>query len=271
MGRVADFASKDIKRKKKVIQANGGWRPPGSRMTTQPSTAQQQMFTGTSQQTPHNSNGTGPPYGMAPPIPPFAGMMPNKYEAKLPMGFTNAGGDSPQSVKSDEMDLEALTTEAEEEWQEIRNAFTVLEDNFGLDFQALGPEFSAPIQTPFGTALRYRTYGIAGIWMNFYMGLIACHRAHPSMPPAAMMAAGIAARQTASVANEIGRIAAGIAPECNSTTLHINTGVGAAIIESALPLFIAAVQVCHTKGDNILIYTDNLVVSRCSPTCVDNR
>ncbi|RDW92157.1 hypothetical protein BP5796_01551 [Coleophoma crateriformis] len=240
LARLADFAAKDLKRKKKVIAMNGGWRPPGA-----PIPPQSQANSTFQQRTPSTSSTMS---GMSPGGPsqmaPFAGMMPGIYEAKLPMGFTgSSSGSSPQSTQSEDTDLEIQTAEAEEEWQDIRSAFTILEDNFGHDFQALGPEFSVSIPTPFGTALHYRTYVIAGIWMNYYMGLIACHRAHPSMPPAAMMAAGVAARQTAPFANEIGRIAAGIAPDCNSPTVtQVNPGIGAAIIESSMPLFIAGVQ-----------------------------
>ena len=161
-------------------------------------------------------------------------------EPKLPMGF-GSRDQSPQSFHGDDVDLEALTIEAEEEWQDIRHAFSVLEDNFGDDFQALGPEFSSPIETPFGPALQYRTYAIAGIWMNFYMALIVCHRAHPSMPPAAMVAAGIAARHTSNFANEIGRIVAGIAPDC-SLASEVTPGVGAALVESGTAIFVGAVQ-----------------------------
>jgi hypothetical protein len=174
-------------------------------------------------------------------------MVPGVKEAELPMGFSQApgqssGSSSPHSSGSEEVDLAQLLHDALEEWQDIRNAFSILSHHFGADFAALGPEFSAPIQTPFGPALQYRTYGIAGIWMNFYMGLIVCHRAHPSMPPAAMMAAGIAARETAGFANEIGRIAAGICPEMETVTA-VNPSVGAALIESSTCLFIAGVQV----------------------------
>jgi hypothetical protein len=232
MGRLADFAAKDLRRKRLAMKANGGqWRPPPEYMHMQAQAAQM----------PGSQN-----FPQIPPkqalMPAFSGMVPGVREAQLPMGFEATRDASPQSTQSDEMDIQARTQEAEEEWQEIRNAFSVLEDYFGEDFQALGPEFSEPMDTPFGPALKYRTYGIAGIWMNFYMGLIACHRAHPSMPPAAMVAAGIAARQTASFANEIGRIAAGIAPDCSITT-QVNPTVGAALIESSTCLFVSGVQV----------------------------
>ncbi|KAF7868519.1 hypothetical protein EAF04_005050 [Stromatinia cepivora] len=203
MGRLADFASKDLKRKTLAIKA------ANNPMINQ--------------------------------MPNFAGMVPNVKEPTLPMGFSPTYSSSPQSSEGGDIDLEAQRLEAEEEWQDIRNAFSVLEDHFGEDFQPLGEEFSTPVQTPFGPALQYRTYGIAGIWMNYYMGLISCHRAHPSMPPAAMVAAGMAARKTAFFANELGRIAAGIAPDLSMTT-QVNPGVGAALMESTICLFLAGVQ-----------------------------
>ena len=253
MGRLADFASKDLIRKRLAIKASGGWRPP--EMTDMP--PQRTPMLG-----PQGGNPQMPQQSpQMPQMPSFAGMLPGVGKAKLPMGFEEWRENSPQSTNSEDIDLEAQKIEAEEEWQEIRNAFSVLEDHFGEDFQALGPEFSAPIQTPFGTALQYRTYGIAGIWMNFYMGLIACHRCHPAMPPAAMMAAGIAARQTALFANEVGRIAAGLAPGCSKAD-QVNPGVGAAIIESATGLFVAGVQVspspfpAHSKASNGKQYQD---------------
>jgi hypothetical protein len=227
MGRLASFAAKDLKRKRLALRANGGnWRPPESRRGSAPQTS------ATSPQTPPNLNQ----------IPGFVGMVPDVKEATLPMGFEPSRDGSPQSTQDDDIDFQTQTLEAEEEWQEIQNAFAIFEDHLGEDFQALGPEYSAPIQTPFGPALQYRTYGIAGIWMNYYMALITCYRQHPSMPPAAMMAAGITARQTAFFANQLGRIAAGISPDC-SMTMQVNPGVGAALIESSTCLFVSGVQV----------------------------
>jgi hypothetical protein len=155
-------------------------------------------------------------------MPPFAGMLPGGEEkVQLPRGFSppREREDSPDST--DGRSLDTQTREAEEEWREILAAFNLLRDHFGPDFQPLGPEHTQPIQTPFGPARQYRTFSIAGIWMAWYLGLIVLHRAHPSMPPAAMVAAGMAARQTSDYANEIGRIAAAIAP--NATEIqHVN-------------------------------------------------
>ncbi|RFU28285.1 hypothetical protein B7463_g8062, partial [Scytalidium lignicola] len=229
LGRVSDFVSKDLRRKRKVMKINGGqWRPPA---------AMQMSAESNSTSIPSKP----PPSNSAAQPPQFPGLIPPTAEAKLPMGFVSSDDDLPKSYVEEEGDLSIQTREAEEEWSEILSAFGILQDHFGDDLQALGPEFCMPIQTPFGTALQYRTYSIAGIWMNYYMGLIALHRAHPSMPPAAMMAAGIVARQTAFFSNEIGRIAAGIAPD-SITAVQVNPGVGAALIESSLCLFVAGVQ-----------------------------
>lgn len=240
IARVADFASKDLVRKRRAAKANGGWRPPQSMGGPPPGAPQGMSGPPSGMSGPPQGRPPGGPPRM-PQMPPFSGMVPTTGEVHLPMGFEEYSVPSPESTSSAEYDLESQRLEAEDEWQEIRNMFAVLADHFGEDFQPLGPEFSSPIQTPFGPAHQYRTYGIAGIWMNYYMGLIACHRAHPDMPPAAMMAAGFAARQTASMANELGRVAAGIAPDCSMTT-QVSPGVGAGLIESATCLFISGVQ-----------------------------
>jgi hypothetical protein len=229
MGRLANFAAKDLKRKRLAIKMNGGhWQPPEWMRTPPPNN--QPLPNQGSPQTPKMA------------IPGFSGMVPDVKEPTLPMGFDSSESSPQSSTQSDDFDLQIQTQEAEEEWQDIRNTFTVLEEHFGEDFQALGPEFSTPVQTPFGEALQYRTFGIAGIWMHYYMALIVCHRAHPSMPPAAMMAAGISAQQTTFFANQLGRIAAGIAPDC-SMTAQVNPSVGAALIESCTCLFVSGVQV----------------------------
>jgi hypothetical protein len=208
------------------MQANGGqWRPP-SVAPVQPGSA--------GQNAPRQS---GPPQ-----VPSFAGMIPGtEGKAKLPRGFSPPREGCPIS-EDDSRSLEDWTAEAGEEWHEIRTAFSILEENFGPDFQPLGPEHCQPIESPFGPALQYRTYSIAGIWITYYMGLILCHRYHPTMPPAATMAAGMAARQTGSFANEIGRISAAIAPHA-SQVAQVSTGVGAGLIECTFGLFIAGVQV----------------------------
>ncbi|RYP73713.1 hypothetical protein DL771_003426 [Monosporascus sp. 5C6A] len=183
-------------------------------------------------------NGQGPscvPPGM------FAGMMPASDKVPLPAGFSPPREASPRSNDPDDMDLEMLTAEAHQEWNSLVQAFEHFRTCFGLEFQPLDGDFHLAKETPFGPAAHYRTYSIAGIWMNYYMGYIMLHRAHPDMPPVAMMAAGLAAPITAPYAREIGRIAAGL--EENISCLDVvSTLMGAALIESAFCLFVAGVQ-----------------------------
>ena len=178
--------------------------------------------------------------GQSPPS--FPGLMPTSGRVTVPRGFSPPRETSPASDSLDDMDFDTSTANALREWEEIRHAFEVFRERLGPDFEPMGPDFAPPEMTPFGPALIYRTYSIAGIWMNYYMGLIVLHRAHPSMPPVAVIAAGMAAQQTGRWANTIARIAAGL----HEDTTHVgavSTLVGAAFIESCFPLFVAGVQV----------------------------
>lgn len=184
----------------------------------------------------------GPPMGM-PPMPSFAGMLPDIRKASLPRGFSPTSEDSPppNSDDGDEL-LSEQTAKAEEEWKGIRSVFGMFEQHLGPDFAPLGPEYAQEILSPFGPAIQYRTYGIALMWLTYYMGLIVCYRSHPSMPPSAMMAAGLAARETGLFANMIGRISAGVTAD-TSTATRVNIGTGAALNDSSFALFVAGVQV----------------------------
>jgi hypothetical protein len=204
LGRVADFSSKDIPRKRKVMQG----RP-------------------------------GPPMG-SPPM--FPGMLPTGGKVSLPMGFSPPRDSSPQRESTEDIDVELSTQLALHEWNSIRQAFEVLKSQFGPEFEPLASEYTDRRDSPFGPTLQYRTFSVAGVWMNYYMGLIYLHRSHPSMPPAAMMAAGAAAQQTGEWATLIGRIAAGLSEDC-SQMKEITTLMGAAFIESSFCLFVAGVQV----------------------------
>lgn len=185
----------------------------------------------------------GPGMSM-PPMPSFAGMLPGIRKASLPRGFSPTSEDSPPP-NSDDGDerLSELTAKAEEEWHGIRSVFGMFEQHLGPDFAPLGPEYAQETLSPFGPAIQYRTYGIAVMWLTYYMGLIVCHRSHPSMPPSAMMSAGLAARETGLFANTIGRISAGITAD-TSTATRVNIGTGAALTDSCFALFVAGVQVC---------------------------
>lgn len=138
------------------------------------------------------------------------------------------------------MDLQAATVAALDEYDQIRSALHMFATSLGEAFEPLSSEYQSPMQTPFGTALFYRSYAIGCIWAIYNMCVIIAIRSHPHMPPAAHMAVGVAASETAHFANEIGRIAAGIVP--GPTDQPLNPILGCALAESCMPSFFAAVQ-----------------------------
>jgi hypothetical protein len=182
----------------------------------------------------------------------FPGMLPRTTNVSVPMGFSPPRESSPSSDHTEDIDMDTCTREAYREWESLRRAFETLRSYFGPEFEPLGPEYGDNRESPFGPVVQYRTFSIAGVWMNFYMGLIHLYRTHPAMPPAALMAAGMAARDTAEYAREIGRIAAGLSDDCSDIT-QISTLVGGAFIESCFCLFVAGVQVSCPAICGVLI------------------
>ncbi|KAK1779139.1 hypothetical protein QBC45DRAFT_326623 [Copromyces sp. CBS 386.78] len=255
LGRVANFASRDLARKRKARRAGGppgsagrGRGPPGQGPPGQggppPGAGQMPQGQGGSPPGPTGPPQGGPPSsagrGQSPPL--FAGLMPTKGGKFVPpQGFSPPRDQTPDTETSEDIDYDTATLAAFGEWEEIRAAFELFRSHLGPDFEPMGPDLATPENTPFGPALMYRTYSIAGIWMNYYMGLIALQRAHPSMPPVAMIAAGMSAQQTAPWANTIARIAAGL-HEDTSHVSAVSTLVGAAFIESGFCLFVAGIQ-----------------------------
>lgn len=158
------------------------------------------------------------------------------------MGFNQPRQKSPQTDPADDIDPEVSLQAAIQEWENIRHAFDFFESQLGAEFRHLSPEYTDSRDYPFGPVLQYRTFSVAGIWMNFYMGLIHLYRSHPTMPPAAMQSVGISARKTAEYAIQIGRIAVGLSDDLRHVN-EINTVTAAALIESAFCMFVAAVQV----------------------------
>ena len=211
LGRLANFASLDLARKRKARKPDPSAKKPG--------------------QSPPN----------------FPGLVPSNGRVTVPTGFSPPRDASPQSEDPEDADIDESTAAANREWEAIQKAFETFHASLGPDFNPMGPEeIGPPQQTAFGPALMYRTYSIAGIWMSYFMGLIVLHRAHPSMPPVAMIAAGMAAQHTGRYANEIGRIAAGLAEDCDRMT-EVSTSLGSAFIESCFCVFVAGVQVRSDK------------------------
>lgn len=191
----------------------------------------------------------------------FAGLFPGRGNIQPPLGldplhasFASFSASVKGSFHQDpnqnddedeEDDLETSDRKALDEWHAIRAAFDLFERSLGEDFAPLSEDMHVPRESPFGTAYVYRTYGIAGIWMNFYMGLITLHRSHPSMPPFPMRAAHMVQQQTEPFATKIGKIVAGVAEDWAAESM-VSTMVGAVFIECCFPLFVAAVQVRYS-------------------------
>lgn len=226
------------------MEKNGGrWRPsPGLDLGPSPpgpradASGDSKYVPGSQHPSMSNSSNVNPAQQM----PVMYGMIPTFGPSKMPSAFKSREDSSPESTLSDDIELEAATLEAEEEWNEIMKALLLFEECLGPSFQPLPPELMQPRLTPFGTALHYKTYNISGMWALYNLAQIVLHRSHPSMPPMAMMAAGVAAMKTARFANEIGRIVAALyPPEANSP---ITPSLGAAFNDTCIPLFFAGVQ-----------------------------
>ncbi|KAI1853095.1 hypothetical protein JX266_001801 [Neoarthrinium moseri] len=207
LGRLSNFQARDLSRKRRVLRAKGTFGPNGAPPGT------------------------------------FPGMMPASNRVPMPRGFSppRDEGSSPQSDSSEEQELETLTAAAHREWEGINIAFEAFKNHLGPDFEPLDQDLHPMSMSPFGPALRYRTYSIAGIWMNYLMGKIILRRCHPELPPVAMMAAPMTARETMPHALELARIAHGL-EEHLSIIQEVSTFISAALIESAFCLFVAGVQ-----------------------------
>jgi hypothetical protein len=183
----------------------------------------------------HRSHTTSPMYGM----------IPSRGLAPLPPDFADSAYASDSITGDDETHLQGtLESDAEAEWERIRTAFDFFATVLGPGFDPLPSDSATPISTPFGPAVQYRTHTIAVFWAFYYAARIILHRIHPSMPPAAMMAAGVSASTTAQYAQTIGKIAAGIyyPQRYNLEAGSLNPNLGAALTEVTVPLFFAGVQ-----------------------------
>lgn len=198
--------------------------------------------------------GASPRSQNSPPL--FAGMFPGRGNVRLPRGLSPPQEPFPSAEQiHDAIDLETSTQKALEEWNNIMQAFQLFKSSLGPDFDPLSDDAHPQEDSPFGPVWTYRAYPIAGIWMNFYMGLVILHRAHPSMPPFAMVAAHMIAKETDPYADEIGRIAAGVAGNLTMETV-VSAPQSSALIECCFPIFVGAVQVRQSPStDSVLSCT----------------
>lgn len=225
MARLADFAAKDLPRKRRA-----GIAAAKARAQAQAHTQVQPMNMGSPPNQPKGDD------------PPFYGMMPDPGHVRLPHGFDQTQHDRNYfaPVPSENKELATATLEAELEHAAITAAFDAYAEALGPSFEPLSSEHMTPMATPFGPAIYYRSYPIACIQALYQCGQMIRIRTAPSMPPAAMAAAGMAAQTTAPHANTIGRICAGIQPVSN--TAPLNPHHGAALMDICMALFHAGVQ-----------------------------
>ncbi|KAJ5666459.1 uncharacterized protein N7477_008907 [Penicillium maclennaniae] len=251
LARVSDFGYRDRKRKLSAIRASGSdWRPDDQALLDHSDHLR----------VPHldtvvNLGNFQIPLkeGPHPQVPdlrlkvalPCTEWSPPQGPTRLPSGFVDdprKKEDSPEEDEKDEADFSF--TEAEQEWEEIMVAMDTYAQALGRDFQPLPEDVTTAISSPFGPALQYRTHTIAVIWGFYYAGRILLKRLHPSMPPAMMMSAGVAASTTAEYAQIIGRIAAGIyyPQRYNLQAGSLSPTLGSSLQEMTMPMFFAGVQ-----------------------------
>ncbi|KAK8207728.1 hypothetical protein BKA81DRAFT_76553 [Phyllosticta paracitricarpa] len=265
LARIGDFAARDRERKVRAVEMNGGaWRPGLGMPSPSPSPSPSSCGGGSAHPGFNASPGQAAMpnrQGIPTPAIPFYGMAPPSGNTSMPAAFASSttqsmpspapSAPSSSSPIQTQADLEAATSAALSEWTTIRAALTTYASYLGPAFAPLSPEHCTHIPTPFGPALQYRSFDIAVLWAQYHMLTIILARCHPSMPPAAIMAAAVAASTTAGPANDIGRIAAGVmppplpssAPPSERAKLaELNPSIGAALIEVIMPLFFAGIQ-----------------------------
>ncbi|KAJ5816178.1 hypothetical protein N7447_008411 [Penicillium robsamsonii] len=257
LARVTDFALRDRKRKLRTLKAGGVDWKPGPEMFQ----FMGRFAGGPPGQRPGPPGGFG--YPKAPPMadpagaspasspgptsadsPPMYGMIPPQPPARLPSGFQDRPLEPRLSPDEDDPAHDMSYKEAEHEWEEILVAMGIFSQALGRDFQPLPADVAPPISTPFGPALQYRTHTIAAIWAFYYAVRVLLNRIHPSMPPAIMMAAGVAAPTTAGFAQTIGKIMAGVyyPQRFNLEAGSLSPNLGSGLTDMTVPVFFAAVQ-----------------------------
>ncbi|KAL9089472.1 MAG: hypothetical protein Q9159_002512 [Coniocarpon cinnabarinum] len=216
MGRIATFSANDRPRKIRAAKAKTP-PPPGASVNVPP------------------TPGT--------PSPPFYGMAPSRGQPQGHSAYGNAvigTVSNDRHMHSTTAQVEALTSEALAEWNDIRHACEVFMQRLGPEFQPLSEDAHPSFQTPFGRSCHFRSFEIAALWLMYYTALLVLIRAHPFKPAAAVIATGVSARETAIYANEIGRIASSFtSPGMQARTYFRYRG---AITGSVVPLFFAGVQ-----------------------------
>ena len=218
MARLTDYAAKDLPRKKRAA-------------------LEQDKLSKAARGSPPSNGRPSPGHP-----PPMYGMIPDPGPIRVPNGFSQERQDGTYSATppSEYQMSDAAKQDSLNEWTAIAHAFDVFHAALGPAYQPLSEDHMPPLSTPFGPAIYYRSYGIACVLHLYHCGRIILARTHPNMPPAAMVSALVAKKQTQQDANAIGRICAGIHPVSN--TAPLNPHHGAALMDCCMGLFHAAIQ-----------------------------
>ncbi|KAJ6172173.1 hypothetical protein N7470_001240 [Penicillium chermesinum] len=262
LSRITDFGYRDRKRKLKAIRSTGtdwrpgpgipqfmsrfarGARPPGPPKAPGPPSSES-LPSSQSSRVPTGSPSSNPSQPTpSPEGPPMYGMIPPQGPARVPSAFVEDHRGQRQTPEVLDESADVTYNEAEREWEEILMATDAFFQAVGPDFQPLPPDVTVPIDSPFGPALQYRTLNIALLWGFYYAGRILLYRLHPCMPPAMMVAAGVAAPATADYAQIIGRILAGIyyPQRYNFEAGSLSPALGSSLTDMTVPMFFGAVQ-----------------------------
>jgi hypothetical protein len=195
-------------------------------------------------------------------MPEFFGMAPAGPPAPLPNSYANPNYErspvTPNAPHPKYSDLPAAYLSALEEWEIIDAAHTTVSHFLANteSFMCLPADISPPVpggtenMTPFGPAMIHRSYNISNIWTMLHLAKILLLRSHPTMPPAAHMAAGVCAPATQPYAMLIGRITAGMQIPVGK---DLPPSLGGVLTESTLSLFFAGVQYQDPKQREWLI------------------
>jgi hypothetical protein len=191
-----------------------------------------------------------PPRGPPPQMPNFFGMAPARPHAPITTHYANPNYErslpTPNASNPQYADLPFAYDVAIAEWENINTAHATIAQVLSSNeaFAPLPPELQVippgqtSTMTPFGPALVHRSYDISILWTLLHLSKIILLRAHPAMPPAMMMAAGICAQATGPYATLIGRISAGISLPAGD----LSPFLGSVLQEGTMGLFFAGVQ-----------------------------
>ncbi|QIX01326.1 hypothetical protein AMS68_006843 [Peltaster fructicola] len=222
LGRVADFAAKDRVRKLKVMDQNGD-NGVHTLIVEWPEHHRHDLQL-VSLRSP-------------PPGPMFYGMAPtSEAKVRMPTSYERSHAKASPDLEQETWSLET----ALQEHDDILAALHEFKASLGVAFATLSADCHSPVHTSFGPASVYRSFDIGCMMAIWNMTVIIAIRSHPYYHPAAHVAAAMATMETMPYAIEIGRIAAGIVPGPQHVSL--NPFLGAALVESCMPSFFAAVQ-----------------------------